>query len=75
MIANRIAHWCPGFGNPWELTLGQWIRIMTRIPDIQDEARANLRAAILTANSGNDTMEAALREARRNQRKARRKHG
>lgn len=73
-MANMIAHWTPGYGNPWALTLGQWMRILDRIPDIQDAARANLRAAILTAGSGNDTMEVAVRESRKNLRRMRR-HG
>lgn len=59
-MACQIAHWCPGFGDPWNKTLGEWMRIMERIPDLQDAFRQNLRAA----TAGDPLMDGAMRMAR-----------
>ncbi len=72
-MAARIAHYCPGYGNPWKLTLGQWLRIIEVIPELRMEA-SELTAAGVQEGIGkiDDTMRTAQKISRRNQRNARR---
>ncbi len=35
--AVRISHFCPGLGNPWDLTLAQWNAVLARLEDLKEE--------------------------------------
>ncbi len=35
--AVRISHYCPGLGNPWDLTLAQWNAVLARLEDLKEE--------------------------------------
>lgn len=66
--AMLIARWCPGFGDPFQLTLGQWNGALTRIQDwIQLESATDADSATKAQ------LDVTLRRARRD--KARESNG
>ncbi len=73
MMAARIAHWCPGYGDPWQLTFGHWKRILEVIPDILVEHSVMLSSSVNEGTSGEvNHMRKALQVSRGNKRRERR---
>lgn len=73
MMAARIAHVAPGYGNPWSLTFGHWQRILEVLPDVVGEKQAMIAGAIQEGTSGQEnTMRIAKAISRGNARRGRR---